>query len=418
MKQLKRITALLMCAACFAVSTAGVSAASVNGNYISSKGACVMDYETGEVLYHHDGYTPRVPASMTKLMTMYLVYEALEKGEISLNTNVPVSKRLYNKSRETDYTIPLNYDAGYTVDELIDITVVYSANSTAVALAELLGNGNEYVFVEKMNNKVRAMGLDAYFYDSCGLAENMISPVSMAQLARNIIRDYPDILNRSSKKSVYFRGKTYDSTNWLLSKHYYAGADGLKTGTKISSGYCFCGTATRNGERVITVTMNSSSKDQRFADTKVLLDYGFERIENREGVFFTNMRTFINGSEMPTFVYKGDNTYAAVIAEDLKDYGFDVVWENTTKTLYLKYNKDKWVSGIPLDYYRNKNGQKAYNVVKNNPVKVIVEKDGVQHLIENVHNLNGYMCMSIDEFQKMYNFEWNSEDMAAYIVVE
>ena len=112
-------------------------AAYVGSSYISSAGACVMDYETGEVLYELGGYTPRVPASMTKIMTLYCVYEALENGEIALNTRVPISNNVYYKSRNKLYQnmIALNPGTVYTVDEIMGIVITYSASAATVALA-------------------------------------------------------------------------------------------------------------------------------------------------------------------------------------------------------------------------------------------------------------------------------------------
>ena len=394
-----------------------VNAAYVGGNYISSAGACVMDYETGEILYEYNGNTPRVPASMTKIMNIYCVYEALANGEINLDTKVPISKSVYDKSRDPVYqsVLPLYYDTTYTVDEMIDVAVVYSASGAAVALAELVGGGSEAAFVERMNKKAAEMGIDAYYYDSCGIAENKISPIGMATLARNIIRDYPDILTRSSKPSVNFHGNSYNTTNHLLDTYYYAGADGLKTGTTPAAGYCFCGTAVRNGRRLISVTMSSSATGQRFIDTAKLLDYGFSVANDKYGsIYFTDMRTFINGIEMPTFAYKGDLSHAVIIAEDLKDYGFDVSYNADTQTLYVKYNKDKEVTPIPLDSYKGKSGQKAYQIV-NGAVTVIIDDGVKQYTPKDIYNVGGYVCLSVDEFRSMYDFVWNQSENAAYI---
>ena len=397
-----------------------VSAAYVGGDYISSSGACVMDYDTGEVLYEYNGNTPRVPASMTKIMNIYCVYEALANGEISLDTVVPISQNVYNKSRNSLYqsVLPLYYNTTYTVDEMIGVVVTYSASGAAVALAELVG-GSEAAFVERMNQKAAQMGIDAYYYDSCGIANNEISPVGMATLARNIIRDYPDILTRSSKGSVYFHGNTYNTTNHLLDTYYYAGADGLKTGTTSAAGYCFCGTAVRNGRRMISVTMNSSSTGQRFIDTARLLDYGFAAANDKYGsIYYTDMRTFINGCEIPTFAYKGTQPHGVIIAEDLANYGFDVTYNSDIQTLYVRYDKDRQISSVPIDIYKGKDGQKAFSISNGSNIKVIIDDGVTQHSITDTYNVNGYMCISIDEFQKIYDFQWDENENAAYITAE
>ena len=416
----KRISILLCVVMLITLLPANAFAATVGESYISSAGACVMDYETGEVLYEHNGSTPRVPASMTKIMNLYCVYEALKNGEITLDTKVPISQSVYNKSRNSVYqsVLPLYYNTDYTVDEMIDVAVVYSASGAAVALAELVGGGSEAAFVDRMNQKVAQMGLDAWYMDSCGIAENKISPISMAKLARNIIRDYPDILVRSAKKSVNFHGNTYKTTNHLLDTYYYDGADGLKTGTTPAAGYCFCGTAVRNGRRMISVTMSSSSTSQRFVDTARLLDYGFKAANDKYGsIYFTDMRVFINGYEMPTFVYNGTESHALIVTEDLNSYGFDVSYDDNTKTLTAKYNPNKSVTPIPLEIYKGKNGQKAYSIV-NAPIKVIIDDGAQQHEIGDTYNINGYVCMSADEFSDIYKFEWNANEKAVYVTAE
>ncbi len=418
MKIMKRQISILLCVMLlFAFLPTQAFAAAVGGNYISSAGACVMDYDTGDVLYEYNGNTPRVPASMTKIMNMYCVYEALANGEISLDTTVPISQSVYNKSRNSLYqsVLPLYYNTTYTVDEMMDAAIVYSASGAAVALAELVGGGSEAAFVNRMNEKAAQMGLDAWYMDSCGIADNKISPIGMAKLARNIIRDYPDILARSAKKSISFHGNTYRTTNHLLDTYYYAGADGLKTGTTAAAGYCFCGTAVRNGRRMISVTMSSSSTGQRFTDTARLLDYGFAVANDKYGsIYFTDMRVFVNGYEMPTFAYKGQETHALIVAEDLGNYGFDVSYDEGTKTVTAKYNPEKPVSPIPLEIYKGKNGQRAYSII-NSPVRVVIDDGEQRHEIADAYNIGGYVCMSADEFQDIYEFEWNDNDKAVYV---
>ena len=399
------------------LSSLHASAAYVGENEISSEGACVMDYETGEILYEYNGNTPRVPASMTKIMNIYCVYEALKNNEISLDTVVPISQSVYDKSRDPLYqsVLPLYYDETYTVDELIDVAVVYSASGAAVALGELVGGGSEAAFVERMNKTAARMGIDAYYYDSCGIADNEISPIGMATLARNIIRDYPDILKRSAKDSADFHGNSYKTTNHLLDTYHYEGADGLKTGTTTAAGYCFCGTAVRNGRRMISVTMKSSSTGQRFLDTAALLDYGFSVVNDRErNIYYTDMRTFVNGIEVPTFAYNGTDFHAVIIAEDLVNYGFDAVYDEKNETVHIRYNKDKRPNPMPLDSYRGKNNQKLHSIVDSD-VKVVVDDGTTMHTLSDVYDIDGYVCISVDEFSSIYDFSWNQAENAAYI---
>ncbi|MBE7015560.1 MAG: hypothetical protein E7417_01910 [Ruminococcaceae bacterium] len=426
----KRLSAFLVLVIIFQLfQSLTASAVKLGDTTISAAGACVMDYDTGEIYFEHNGNTPRVPASMTKIMNVYCVYEALARGEITLNTVVPISKNVYDKSRNSVYqsVLPLYYNQTYTVDELLSVVVTYSASGAAVALAELVGGGSEAAFVDRMNQKVAQMGIDAFFFDSCGIAKNEMSPIAMATLARNIIRDYPDILVRSSKPSVRFHGNTYKTTNHLLDTYYYSGADGLKTGTTSAAGYCFCGTAVRNGKRMISVVMSSSSTGQRFVDTARLLDYGFKRasenpsaspdgyfssapITKKRSILYTDMRVFMNGHQMPTYVYVGEEESHAVIkAEDLAYYGFDVSYDAATHTLYLKRNPQKPIVPLNSDILHVMVGAEAFTII-DAPAKVIIDDGVSKHEPEDIYNVNGYICLSVDEFEGIYDFAWNGND--------
>ena len=427
----KKISLLICLVMIMQLFSAGfASAAKIGTKTITSKGACVMDFETGEVYYEFNGNKARVPASMTKIMNVYLIYEALENGLITLDTVVPISKNVYEKSRNSVYqsVLPLYYNKTYTVDQMLDVIVVYSASGAAVAMAELLGGGSEAEFVKKMNAKATELGVDAYYKDSCGIATNEITPIGMAKLARQIIKDYPDILKRSSQKSVKFHGNTYKTTNHLLDTYYYEGADGLKTGTTSQAGYCFCGTAVRNGRRMISVTMSSASTGQRFVDTATLLDYGFEQAEKRvaaqpsideileknNSIYYTDIRTFINENEVPTFLYDGVKTHPVIIAEDLARYGFDVTYDEKAKMLLIKHNPNKKPHPIDMSYYRGKNGEKAYSIIPER-LDVVVSAGELDYFLTDVYNVNGYICISVDELKKMYNFEWKDSERASYI---
>ncbi len=392
-------------------------AAYVGNEYITSAGACVMNFESGEVIYEYNGYSPRVPASMTKIMTLYCVYEAMENNEIALNTHVPISSNVYYKSRNKLYQnmVALNQNTTYTVDEILGIVITYSASAATVALAELVGGGSEAAFVNRMNETAARLGISAKFYDSCGVANNRISPVGMATLARNAILKHPDILTRAAKKSVTFKGTTYKTTNYLLDTYYYPGADGLKTGTGSAAGACFCGTAMQNGIRLITVTMGSSSSSARFTDTARLLNYGFAVMDARKNtVFYTNMRTFVNGAEMPTFYCNIDAPHALIIAEDMANYGFDVTYDDASRKLFIQRNGEKAIQEIPLEIYKNKNGQKAFSIKESNISVVLKTKDGEKNLSD-AYNVDGYICISIDQLANYFDFSWNNAEMAASI---
>jgi len=298
---------------CLALSLAAPAAAAyVDGQYVSGQGLFVMDFETGLELYSYNADLAYVPASMTKLMSMYLTYEAIANGEITKDTVVPISSRVYSLSRNYGYqnTVPLYYNQTYTVDELMNLILVYSASASVVAMAELI-SGTEANFVARMNAKAAEWGLNAKFNGCSGVEDNYISPRSVAVLARNLMMDYPEVLNITSQSSVYFHGRYYNSTNHLLNSQPYWGADGLKTGTTTNSGACFVGTARRDGVRIITVTMHSSSGNERFNDTIKLLDYGFSVRDSMVKDYLESLREKL---EPYTDVYM-DDWFAGSVAE-------------------------------------------------------------------------------------------------------
>jgi len=252
------------------------AAATVDGKNVVGQGLYILDFETGVELYGHNADVPYVPASITKLMAIYLTYEAIENGEIALDTIVPVSSNVYGLSRDTNYynTVPLSYNQTYYVSELIELIMVYSASASVVALAELI-DGDSATFVGRMNAKAKEWGIDATFNGCSGIEDNYITPKAVAILSRHIMTDYPQVLDITKENSVMFHGVRYSATNNLLNVQYYEGADGLKSGTTTNAGYCFAATAVRDGVRIITVVMKSNSATQRYADSHVLLNYGF-----------------------------------------------------------------------------------------------------------------------------------------------
>ncbi|MCL1834825.1 MAG: D-alanyl-D-alanine carboxypeptidase [Oscillospiraceae bacterium] len=317
------------------------TAATIDGKRITSAAAIVIDYETGEMLYGYNPDTQLPPASTTKVMTVYLVYEAIAKGKISKDTIVPISARAYSISHNAGLTnVPLSRNEKYTVDELIDVVMVHSACGASFALAELVG-GSDVAFIESMNAKAKELGMDALFNSTYGGSfQSGVSPRAMAILAREIISKYPDILAKTSKKSARFHGAEFPSTNLLLG--VYEGLDGLKTGTSSSAGDCFIGTAVRGGRRIISVTLRSQS-GKRFNDTTILLDYGFEELDRRieaRKVAPADMPVYVNGTLLDTNVYMIEGSYfikARSLAYSLigKQAQFEVGYDNATKSVLL-----------------------------------------------------------------------------------
>ena len=275
----KRLSVLLMATLMLSMLTPLASALSIR-----AESAFVIDADTGEALYSHNGDTARVPASMTKVLTAYIVYQEIERGTLTLDTPVKISANVAQKSRSSAYPMAVPLDGGktYTVETLLNLVLIPSASASCIALAEHIA-GSEAAFVARMNKTAKEMGLTATYYNCHGAQPNYITARSQAKLTRQFIMDYPGVLSITSKPSYAFNGRTYNNTNHLLNTMGpYEGLDGFKTGTIPEAGYCVTTTAERNGRRVLAVVMKSTSDAQRFADSRVLLDYGFAEMARRD----------------------------------------------------------------------------------------------------------------------------------------
>lgn len=273
---------------------------------LDAEAAILVDSETGKILYAKNADELLPPASMTKIMTEYLVWEAIESGKISWETETEISDFAYSISANDDFSgVGLRQNVSYTVKELYEAMAINSDNATTIALAELVA-GSEGEFVKLMNEKGAELGLDNFeFVNSTGLENdslednypegtdpngvNMLSAKSAALLAYHLINDFPEALNISSEIELTFDDQTIQNWNWMLphtatylKPFYYEGVDGLKTGHTSLAGYNFTGTVNRNGQRLITVVMNTASVEERFKQTAKLMDHGYTSFETIE----------------------------------------------------------------------------------------------------------------------------------------
>ncbi|WP_205176273.1 serine hydrolase [Bacillus pakistanensis] len=279
---------------------------------INADAAILIEASTGKILYEKNSESALGIASMTKMMTEYLLLEAIKEGKVSFEDEYSVSEAVYKVSQDTSLSnVPLRADGTYTVKELYEAMAIYSANGATMAIAETIA-GTEAEFVKMMNKKAEELGLENYkFVNSSGLNnkdlkgmhpegtgpqdENVMSAKDTAKLAYHLIHDFPEVLETSSIEKLKFREGTDDVTNmenwnWMLPGlvYGYEGMDGLKTGTTDFAGFCFTGTAERNGERYITVVMNAKddnnkgSYEARFNQTKEMLDYAFNNYSVEE----------------------------------------------------------------------------------------------------------------------------------------
>ena len=262
---------------------------------VAAKHAIAVEVSTGKVLYEQDSQTPASIASISKLLSVYLVYEALEKGEIQLDTMVDISDYPYSLTANTELS-NVNLDArSYSVSDLLNASLITSSNSAIIALAEKIA-GSEAAFVDKMKAKVAEWGItDATIVNTSGLDNsdlgeniypgskpddsNQFSALDVAIIARRLILDYPQVLSITSLNAYDFGGYTYYSTNQMLSEgtHARGGVDGLKTGTSNSAGSSFVATTTQANMRIITVVLNATdgltNSDNRFVETNNLMNY-------------------------------------------------------------------------------------------------------------------------------------------------
>jgi D-alanyl-D-alanine carboxypeptidase len=343
MKQIRKFISIMLIAIFTLTFFAPIhaDAVSVDGRTITSKGACVIDFDTGIVLFGHEENTLMVPASMIKLLAAYVVYDAIEAGEIGLDTVTQISKNVSDLSYNWMYSnVPLPLGASVTIRDLLDLVIVYSASAATVALAEAVC-GNERAFVARMNEKLVSLDISAIIYDSFGIsADNRISPKGMAELTRQLIMDYPEILQIASKRTVTFRGLQYSNTNLLLGN--YSGLDGIKTGFTNAAGYCFVGTAHRDSRRIIAVSMGST-ESSRFPDTRVLLDFGFSianSIISELNALPSAANLILDTTEVPLYAYliAGSHYFRLRdIAILLNSTGnqFDIDWNHDSKTVSI-----------------------------------------------------------------------------------
>ncbi|GAA0436905.1 D-alanyl-D-alanine carboxypeptidase [Lentibacillus halophilus] len=330
---------------------------------LDAESAILVDAKTGKILYAKKPDMALPPASMTKMMTEYLVHEAIEDGDISWDTTTQISDYAYSISANTTFSgVGLKQSKDYTVKELYEAMAINSDNATTIALAELVA-GSEGEFVKMMNKKAKEMGLPDYkFVNSTGLhnsslgdnvpegtdpnANNQLSARSAALLAYHLINDYPKALDVSKVPSTNFDGQTIRNYNWMLphdpkeasslKQFHYKGVDGLKTGHTDMAQYCFTGTAKRDGNRFISVIMRAESEPARFQQTAKLLNYGFQQFQKQE--IFPEGYQLDDKSNMPVAKGKKDTVQIAV-NDSFRSYIKQGQKENYAMTYHL--NKDK-----------------------------------------------------------------------------
>ena len=253
----------------------GVNAAPAE---VAAKSAFLVDVTTGTVLYEQNAHEALAPASVTKVMTMLLIMEAIDSGKLRWEDTVTASEAAAAKGGSQIY---LKVGETMTVSDMVKSIAVSSANDCACAMAEHLA-GSESAFVEQMNKRAAELGMeDTHFVNCTGLddepeaASHRTSAADIATMSRELLSKHPDIKNFTTIWMDTVRGGTFGLSNTNKLVRFYSGATGLKTGFTSSAGYCLSASAMRDDMELIAVVMGSETSQARFAACKSLLDYGF-----------------------------------------------------------------------------------------------------------------------------------------------
>ncbi len=263
---------------------------------LNAEAAVLVEFSRGETIFAHNESEPLPPASLTKIMTLVIAYEALREGRVTEKEEVIISEESWATGGSQMF---LEIGQKVPFEKLVAGIASISANDACIAIAEHL-YGSEAAFVQEMNNKARELGLNnTRFQNTTGLpdSEHYTSAEDLGHLARYLIQNFPDALEQHSLQEFTFNDILQYNRNPLLDS--YQGADGLKTGHTSVAGYCLVGSAYRDGMRFITVVMNAESNQARLQDSITLLNYAFQN--------YTLEKIFTAGSKPTALeVFRGD----------------------------------------------------------------------------------------------------------------
>jgi D-alanyl-D-alanine carboxypeptidase (penicillin-binding protein 5/6) len=318
----------------------------------AARWAYIQDYDTGATLMEKQADDEMPPSSMTKLMTLYLVYDQLKQGKLKLDDELPVSEKAWRMQGSKMFVA---LGSSVRVEDLIRGVVVQSGNDAAIVLAEAVG-GSEEQFVEKMNAKAKELGMTHSFFKTCTGwpdPEQHMSCRDIATLAGHIIRDFPDYYHYDSEKTFRYNGIEQGNRNPLVQK---GTADGLKTGHTDAGGYGLVASSKRNGRRVILVLNGMASMHERAEEGERLMDWSFFNFED------------------VTLFSAGD------VIENVP------VWLGTAHAVPLVAGRDVTVT-MPRNWRQKASVKVSYDAPVSAPVakgdtlgKLTVSGDGVPHL--------------------------------------
>lgn len=305
----KAFTSLL----CIILMLVPVTASALTGESISAPSAILMEASTGKILFEKNAHEQRPCASVTKVMTLLLVFEAIESGKLSYDTTITTSA---HASSMGGSDIWLEEGETMSADDMIKATVVASANDAAVALAEHI-SGSEDAFIEAMNKRAKELGMKDTVFKNCnGLDEegHVTSAYDVAVMSRELTKHEKVFEYTSIWLDTLRNGETQIvNTNKLLKT--YNGITGLKTGTTDDAGCCMSATATRGEVSLVAVVLGCDTGKQRFSDSAALLDYGFANISVKELTLPDDMpkSVKVNNGMKGEVAIKGDVSSKVVI---------------------------------------------------------------------------------------------------------
>ncbi|MFR8712194.1 MAG: D-alanyl-D-alanine carboxypeptidase family protein [Anaerotignum lactatifermentans] len=302
---------------------------------LTSKSALLMEEDTGTILYEQNSHEALPPASVTKVMTLLLIYEGERDGKFDWTDTVQVSEHAASMGGSQVF---LEEGETQTAADMTKSIAIASANDAAVAMAEFLA-GSEEAFVQKMNERAKELGMeDTNFVNACGLDTegHVSSAYDIALMSRELMENFPEIKEYTTtwQDSIIHKTRrgeeTFGLTNTNKLIQWYDGATGLKTGSTGNALYCLSGTAERDGMGLIAVVMAAPDYKVRFREVMQLLDYGFANYAIEKG----REKGYAMG-EVP--VEKGmTDTVEAVVAEEISvlvPKGKEAQWETRTELL-------------------------------------------------------------------------------------
>jgi serine-type D-Ala-D-Ala carboxypeptidase (penicillin-binding protein 5/6) len=294
---------IALCLSALAAAAPALAVAPVpNPPAVQAKGYVLMDFATGQALAGSNADQRLEPASLTKLMTTYVVFDALRSGRLKMDEQILISEHAWRAEGSRTF---VQVGTRVPVDTLIKGMIVQSGNDATIALAERVG-GTEPAFVEMMNGYAKRLGMSSsHFEDSTGLPspQHYTTPTDLATLSRAIIRDFPEYYGLYSLKEFTYNNIRQENRNGLLERD--PSVDGMKTGHTDAAGYCLISSAKRQNMRLVSVVMGSPSVKAREDASETLLNYGFTNFE-------TVSLKKAGETVLKPRIYKGSMEYVAV----------------------------------------------------------------------------------------------------------